>query len=226
MEANSDQGGIDSRAYAFAFDSGLGATGVQFMSSGGKPTTATIVLHDRGKREVAEIASERINRGEIVLALDLLLTGELAPERPAIADYALLLATTGVRPLGVEAAQLIAVAKWLRSSCAGCRLRVETSGIRTQVMALAAAALAPDLFNDLVTRDGMSSLRHLFDAPVKYRSAPDLFCLDLYKYFDIESLERLAAPVAVEHQLPRTTAGVFPASMNSASAASVTGIAP
>jgi hypothetical protein len=30
------------------------------------------------------------------------------------------------------------------------------------------------------------------DKPVSYREAPDLFCLDLYKYFDLDRLEALA----------------------------------
>jgi len=40
-------------------------------------------------------------------------------------------------------------------------------------------------------------LSYLLDAPVPYRSAPDLFCLDLYKYFDIDRLAMLAFPVKV-----------------------------
>jgi len=43
----------------------------------------------------------------------------------------------------------------------------------------------------------MESLRFLLDAPVPYRSAPDLFCLDLYKYFDIDRLTAVAAPVQI-----------------------------
>jgi hypothetical protein len=30
------------------------------------------------------------------------------------------------------------------------------------------------------------------------RSAPDLFCLDLYKYFDVDRLVAIAAPVKIE----------------------------
>jgi len=43
----------------------------------------------------------------------------------------------------------------------------------------------------------MPSLRHLLDAPVKFESAPDLFCLDLYKEFDIDRLAVLAGPAKV-----------------------------
>jgi hypothetical protein len=43
----------------------------------------------------------------------------------------------------------------------------------------------------------MKSLAYLVDTPVPYRSAPELFCLDLYKDFDLDSLGALAAPVKV-----------------------------
>jgi hypothetical protein len=92
-----------------------------------------------------------------------------------------MIATTGERPLGIEAAQLIALADWLHAA----QVRLETRGIRSQVIARVAAALKPGLFREIVTRDGMKSLRHLLDAPVEYQAAPDLFCLDLYKQFDL-----------------------------------------
>jgi hypothetical protein len=65
------------------------------------------------------------------------------------------------------------------------------------VIGLVAAALRPSLFREVVIRDGARSLRRLFDAPVEYHAAPDLFCLDLYKQFDLDGLARLAAPAVV-----------------------------
>jgi hypothetical protein len=38
----------------------------------------------------------------------------------------------------------------------------------------------------------MKSLSYLLEKPVDYRSAPDLSCLDLYKYFDIDSIAAIA----------------------------------
>jgi hypothetical protein len=43
----------------------------------------------------------------------------------------------------------------------------------------------------------MKSLTYLIDKPVPFRSAPELFCLDLYKDFDIDSLSALAFPAKV-----------------------------
>ena len=66
------------------------------------------------------------------------------------------------------------------------------------VVALIAAALEPSLFSDVVIRRGIPSLRYLLDKPVKYQEAPDLFCLDLYKFTDLDRLAALAAPSVVK----------------------------
>ena len=43
----------------------------------------------------------------------------------------------------------------------------------------------------------MRSLRFVLDAPLNFQEAPDLFCLDLYKDFDLDRLAAMAAPAAV-----------------------------
>jgi hypothetical protein len=60
-----------------------------------------------------------------------------------------------------------------------------------QVVGAVAAALEPGIFDEPVAQNGMRSLRHLLDAPVQYQAAPDLFCLDLYRAFDLEDLALL-----------------------------------
>jgi hypothetical protein len=43
----------------------------------------------------------------------------------------------------------------------------------------------------------MRSLSYVLDLPVRFEQAPELFCLDFYKDFDIDRLEALAAPAKV-----------------------------
>jgi dienelactone hydrolase len=181
--------GVESESYRFDFDNGMSATGVTVQSiEAPGPSRATIVLDDRGRQAAQNEVSERVNRGERVLAADLLLTGDMAPEKPGPFAYTQMLAATGDRPLGMEAAQLTGLAQWLHSGA----VRVETNGIRSQMTALMAAALEPELFGEVVVRNGMESLRHLLDKPVEYQEAPDLFCLDLYRHFDVARLKELA----------------------------------
>jgi hypothetical protein len=94
----------------------------------------------------------------------------------------------------MEVSQLLTIAKSFHAA-SGQKVRVETEGIRSQVVALIAAALNPELFSEIHSDGIMDTMRFLLDAPVPYRSAPDLFCLDLYKYVDIDTLTAMAPPV-------------------------------
>ena len=78
------------------------------------------------------------------------------------------------------------------------RTSVEVSGMRNQAAALIAAALEPDLFSEITVRQGIRSFSYVLEKPVTYAQAPELFCLDLYKEFDIDRLEALAAPATVQ----------------------------
>ena len=82
----------------------------------------------------------------------------------------------------------------MRERSGSAKLRLETSGIRSQLTALVAAALEPTLFSEVVVREGMRSLQYVLDAPVEFHEAPDLFCLDLYKDFDLDRLALIAQP--------------------------------
>lgn len=192
--ANSKRKELETRSYRFEFTNGLSATGVWLKAiAAPEDAPVSLVLHDQGKRNGQTVVSDRVNRGEQVLAADLVFTGDAAPQKPGPHAYAQMLATLGERALGIEAAQLAALAAW-----AGPRpARVETSGIRSQTAALAAAALDPAPFSEIVIRGGMRSLGRLLTAPVEYQAAPDLFCLDLYRQFDVARLVELAAPVKV-----------------------------
>ncbi len=215
-EYNTYHNQVESVSYRFELSNGLSATGV-WLKDVPTPSHApmTIVLNDGGKKDAAtqlwnrvpEVA-DRLEGGEQVLALDLLFTGDAAPDQPA-EYFTEMLAATGERPLGLDAAQLLALAHWAQQRWNPSRLQVETTGIRSQVRALIAAALEPGLFSEIENDGGMQSLSYLLDKPVKYTVAPDLFCLDLYKDFDIDQLGALANPTRVIEiqgvQAPSTT---------------------
>ena len=117
--------------------------------------------------------------------------------RPPSALYGLLLAASGEQPIGMQAAQLIGVTRWLQETNRSSRTFLESKGIRSQVTALVASALEPKSYHELRVREGMKSFGYLLDKAVRYQDAPDLFCLDLYKEFDIDSLASLAEPTKV-----------------------------
>jgi hypothetical protein len=125
---------------------------------------ATIVLNDIGKKAAAAEVSERVNRGEQVLALDLLFVGDAWKGNDPSA-YGQILNALGDRTIGLEAAQLIIIANWLRTEKRASRIRLQSTGIRNQVISLVAAGIEPNLFSELIVHEGMQSLGYLLDTP-------------------------------------------------------------
>ena len=189
---------VQSTSFLFQMSNGLSATGVWFRSILQSSDTApvTIVLDDNGKEATTETVSDRVNRGEQVLALDLMFTGGSWKDTQPF-EFVQLLHGLGDRPLGMEAAQLSMITRWAKERAGVSSVRLEARGIRTQAITLVAAALDPRLFSAIVVRNGMHSLSYVLELPVRFEQAPELFCLDLYKDFDIDRLEALAAPAKV-----------------------------
>jgi dienelactone hydrolase len=230
--------GVETLAYRLQFNNDLNATAIWL-----KPVTAsddaplTVLLDDSGTRSAGtDIIPECLNRGDQVLAVNLVFTGDASPDypksdpvhvpevytklltspkqmagvvswlktRPPSAIYGLLLSAAGDRPLGIEAAQLIGIANWVLQENGPRTISVKTLGIRNQVTALVAAALEPAHFSALSVRGGMRNLGYLLDYAVHYQDAPDLFCLDLYKNFDIDLLAGIAEPTIVTQEFMDT----------------------
>lgn len=198
--------GLETRFFRFEFTNGLSATGVlgRALTARGD-ASVSIILNDQGKKESYIEVSDRINRGDQVLAVDLLFTGDTAPVDPATFQFAELLATTGDRPLGLECAQLAALVRWAKSTLNAGTARLDTIGMRNQVVGLTTAALNPALFREVVVYDGMPSLGFLLSPGVRYQEAPDLFCRDLYKEFDLDQIAELGRPTMVSYR-PRLPA--------------------
>jgi len=190
---------VQTTSFLFQMSNGLSASGVWIRSilQSSDSAPVTIVLDDSGREAAAGAVSDRANRGEQVLALDLMFTGSSWKD-PMPYDFAQLLHGLGDRPLGMEAAQLTTIARWAKERAGVSSVRLDPGGIRTQVISLVAAALDPTLFSALVVRNGMHSFSYVLDLPVRFEQAPELFCLDLYKYFDVDSLQALAAPAKVK----------------------------
>ena len=180
-------------------NNGVSANGIWLRSilQSSDNAPVTIVLNDQGKEAGADAVVQRFGRGEQVLSLDLMFMGSAwKNEYPFL--FAQMLDGIGDRPLGMEAAQLIGITRWAKERAGVSKVRLEVGGMRNQAVALVAASLEPDLFSDIVVRDGIRSLSYALDLPVDLDQAPELFCLDLYKGFDIDRLEALAGPAKVQ----------------------------
>ena len=195
--ANTKHMGLETLSYLFEINSGLAASGVWVKGIDARAKgDVTLVLDDRGRSAAAADVSSRVNRDEQVLALDLTFFGDTWKDLGPFL-YAQILDGEGERTVGIQAAQLLAIAEWLRKRTSVQKVRLESRGIRTEAIALIAAALEPDVFSDVLVREGMASLDYALQVPVRFQDAPELFCLDLYKEFDIDRLAAMAAPAVV-----------------------------
>ncbi len=193
--ANTKNKGVETKSYLFEMNNGLSANAV-WLKAIESPETApvTIVLNDKGKKAAGVEVSDRVNRDEQVLAVDLLFTGDAWKDSSPYA-YEQILDGIGDRPIGLVVAQLIEITQWIQGRSGAPKVRLESTGIRNQVAALIASALQPNLFSEVVIHEGMPSLGYLLAKPVEFQDAPDLFCLDLYKHFDLDRLAALAGPI-------------------------------
>lgn len=190
--ANTKSRGVETMSWRFQFADRLSATGVSARAIvGAANRPVTIVLNDAGKKAAAGVVSDRVNRGEMAIAVDLVLHGDAAPQGRDVALYSGLLSSMGRRTLGIQAAQLSAIARWARERTGASSVSIDSTGKRNQMAALIAAALEPGLFAGVKVRDGMHSLQELLDKPVTFQEAPELFCLDLYKEFDVDGIAGL-----------------------------------
>ena len=161
-----------------------------------KTDKIAIVVNDGGRRSDPKAIDRLLNAGYRVLALDLFYFGEARFEQR---DYlfALLLATIGDRPLGLQASQLAAVAQWLRVERHAGPVSVVAVGPRMSTAALVAAGLDENAVGDLELHGPLGSLKEILEQDRSVEQMPELFCFGLLEAFDIKQLIALAAPRAV-----------------------------
>jgi hypothetical protein len=208
---------VESHSYRFEFSNGLSATGVLFRSVNAPETAATTVLiSDLGMASTVDEVGNDVSRGQRVLVLDPLFFGQNIPgasdgEVPGIAQ---MLTSLGQRPLGLEAAQVTAVVRWLGEDLdhgsptpqsvspnlpePAPPVRIVTTGPRAETVAMTAAALEPDLFEQLDLQQSISSLSDVFEHPSAYIKTPEMMCLDLFHDFDFNTLAIIASPAKVK----------------------------
>ena len=207
---------VEAHAYRFDFENGLSATGVLFHTAGtAENSPAVILVRDEGKEAAAGQITSLVSNGKSVLVFEPLFFGQNVPGTGdlGVSSYSQMLNGLGERTLGLEAAQIVAVAKWLNTgpqhgsptpgstvaaTAAERPVAVITSGPRSESVALTAAALEPQMFRSVDARHAISTLSYVLEHPLKYGEVPELMCLDLFRYFDFDSLADLAAPARVQ----------------------------
>ncbi len=167
---------------------------VALTRTNAEPKGTVLILADKGRTdaELARRARVLLDAGQRVVAVDPFYLGEAkVAERDYL--YALFLSSVGDRPLGLQASEVVAVARWA-SETDQVPVTIEAIGPRTSVIALTAAALEERLLVAVSLSGTHGSLKELIERDVLYSQAPELFCFGLLEQFDVATLAALIAP--------------------------------
>jgi dienelactone hydrolase len=175
-----------------------GAWTVPAVELAGKQAAKTaILLADAGRAGAAEHAARLLAAGYRVIALDPFYFGE---SKIAQRDFlfALLVAAVGDRPLGLQASQVAAAARWSVAEHKAGPVRLVAVGPRSGTFALVAAALEPRAIGSVELKEPMTSLKQVLEKNGTVEQTPELFCFGLLEAFDFKQIAGLVAPRPVE----------------------------
>ncbi|RUL83891.1 alpha/beta hydrolase family protein [Tautonia sociabilis] len=162
-------------------------------SGGDGPRPTVVLLADGGRAEAVDAAVSLLAEGKRVVAIDPFDFGE---SKPAERDYlwALMIASVGERPIGVQVGQLLASCRAFRPEGSEEPVSVEAIGPRTGVIALIASAIDPEAVGGLTLHQPMTSLKEIVEEGRPFQQSPELFCFGLLESFDLPQIEELVAP--------------------------------
>jgi hypothetical protein len=167
----------------------------------GEPKGTAILVNDAGRRADPVNVERLLKAGQRVLAIDLFYFGEaqlkgedLAKQSPRDFLLALLLACVGDRPLGVQASELAAVARWSLSEHKNGPITVVAVGPRMSLISLIAAGLEEKAVGRLELYGALGSLKEILEQNRSVDQMPEMFCFGLLEAFDVKQLSALVAP--------------------------------
>jgi hypothetical protein len=161
---------------------------VELTPEGAKSTV--LLLADGGRGSAEEKVKQLLGEKVRVVVLDPYLFGESNVKSRAYL-FALLVSAVGERPLGVQASQVAAAARWLKKE-RGQSVRLETIGPRTSLIALSAAGLETDAISGVGSEGELASLKQIIEQNNTVDRTPEQFCFGLLHQFDIPHLKGLA----------------------------------
>ncbi|HEV3138401.1 MAG TPA: hypothetical protein VGZ26_10870, partial [Pirellulales bacterium] len=166
-----------------------------------------IIVGDAGRAALAGQIDALLQYDYRVLAVDPLLWGEskVKAEDPDYL-YPLFVASIGQRPLGIQAAQLAAIARWAHEKEAVGHVKVVAWGPRASMAALVATVVEPAAIIGSELFESFSTLQELIDGDKTVETLPELFAFGLLAEFDIRQIVALAAPRSVIFKKPKERA--------------------
>ena len=190
-------GDADVNRWRLRMDNDWTVPAVELCPPGARSTV--LLLADAGRASAEARVRELLAAGRRVVAVDPFYFGESKiAGQPGL--FAILVAAVGERPLGIQAGQVAAVARWLSRERGLGPVEVATEGPRTGLIGLVAAALEPDVIGGLVQREAMTSLREIIRGDLTVMQRPEQFCFGLLREFDVPQIKALVAPQSLSRR--------------------------
>lgn len=177
--------GITATFWRFRLDDQWTVPAVELVRGAAK--TTSILVSDAGRAAASESVEKLLQPDTRIIAIDPFYFGE---SKIAQRDFlfGLLVAAVGERPLGLQASQLTAIARWASDANETPSVRIYAIGPRSCLFSLIAAALAPDRIAGLTLIEAYKSLKDIIEQNLGVHQAPELFCFGLLEEFDISQL--------------------------------------
>ena len=184
-----DKGGIKATYFQLRLGKGQWSLPVVELKRG-DPKETVIVLHDGGRQAAAAEIAKQLAAGRRVLAVDPFYWGESTiPERGYL--FGLLVGAVGERPLGIQASQIAAVARWSQARHKA-PVRVVSAGNEVAgLVALISAAVEPNAIRGFEAAKSYKSLKDVLVQNLIYQQRPEVFCFGLLEQFDMAQIEAL-----------------------------------
>jgi hypothetical protein len=151
-----------------------------------------LLVNDGGRQAAVGNAERLLAAGHRVLAMDPFYLGESKIE-PRDSLFALQVATVGDRPLGIQASELAAVARWGAERHGG-PVQVVATGPAAGMLALVAGALETKAIAGLELHGSFGSLKEVIEQNLPVEKMAEAFCFGLLEAFDVKQLAALVAP--------------------------------
>jgi dienelactone hydrolase len=169
--------------------------------TGERATGTVIVIADGGKAAASAAIGPLLASGQRVGAVDPFYFGE-SRIRSRDHLFALLISAVGERPLGIQAGQVAATARWAAQRDGGKPVSLLALGPRSSLFALIAAAQEENAIDAVELRESLGSLKEVIEQNWAVNEKPELFCFGLLENFDVKHLAALVAPRPVRFVSP------------------------
>jgi hypothetical protein len=191
-------GGVSLKRWKLRMDEAWTVPAVELARAGARGTV--IIVHDGGRKEAAAEAEKWLAAGKRVVAIDPWYFGE---SKVLQKDYlfALLMVTIGDRPLGLQASQVAATARWVKGRFADEPVSVVAVGPRTSIVALIAAAVE-EAIGTVEMNGSLGSLKEVMEKDWTMEKTPEMFCFGLLEAFDLSHIAAMAVPRKVIFNAP------------------------